>query len=114
MTMAKNAETMIQRAGPTTDRPKTPKSVVGRVVSNKMQKTVVVAVEWTIIHPQYKKVVRRSTRYMAHDDHHCGMGDLVQLAETRPLSKRKRWRVASILERTAGETEKTAQEPAAS
>jgi small subunit ribosomal protein S17 len=76
-----------------------PKSVVGRVVSNKMQKTVVVAVEWTIIHPQYKKVVRRSTRYMAHDDRGCGMGDVVRLVETRPLSKRKRWRVASIVER---------------
>jgi small subunit ribosomal protein S17 len=114
MTMAKNAETMPHRPGPAANRAKAPKSVVGRVVSNKMQKTVVVAVEWTIVHPQYKKVVRRSTRYMAHDDRHCGMGDLVQLAETRPLSKRKRWRVVSILERAVGETEKTAQESAAS
>lgn|SRR5574341_14449 len=83
----------------TADAPTGPKAVVGRVVSNKMQKTVVVAVEWTIIHPQYKKVVRRSTRYMAHDDRGCGMGDVVRLVETRPLSKRKRWRVASIVER---------------
>ena len=114
MTMAKNVGTVTKRAGPTTDRSKAPKSVVGRVVSNKMQKTVVVAVEWTIVHPQYKKVVRRSTRYMAHDDRRCGMGDLVQLAETRPLSKRKRWRVVSILERAVVEAQKTSQEPTAS
>jgi small subunit ribosomal protein S17 len=86
---------------------------MGRVVSNKMQKTVVVAVEWTIIHPQYKKVVRRSTRYMAHDDRGCGMGDVVRLVETRPLSKRKRWRVASIVERALAEV-KADSEPAAS
>lgn len=95
---------------------KAPKSVVGRVISNKMQKTVVVTVEWTIIHPQYKKVVRRSTRYMAHDDHGCGLGDLVQLAETRPLSKQKRWRVTSIVERveTEAKTKKAGQESTAS
>ncbi|MEW6683433.1 MAG: 30S ribosomal protein S17 [Nitrospirota bacterium] len=104
---------MRPRAEPTKDRSNTPKSVVGRVVSNKMQKTVVVAVEWTIVHPQYKKVVRRSTRYMAHDDRNCGVGDLVRLSETRPLSKRKRWRVVSILER-AVEIGKAAQEPTAS
>ena len=80
---------------------KAPKSVVGQVVSNKMQKTVVVEAEWTIIHPKYKKVVRRTTRYMAHDEHGCGIGDRVQLTETRPLSKRKRWRVVSIVERSA-------------
>ncbi|MEO5656083.1 MAG: 30S ribosomal protein S17 [Nitrospiria bacterium] len=79
---------------------KAPKSIVGRVVSNKMQKTVVVEVAWTIIHPEYKKVVRRTTRYMAHDEHGCAMGDRVKLAETRPLSKRKRWQVISIVERS--------------
>ena len=114
MTMAKNPESITTRTGPTTDHSKAPKSVVGRVISNKMQKTVVVAVEWTIVHPQYKKVVRRSTRYMAHDDRRCGMGDLVQLAETRPLSKRKRWRVVSILERAGVASQKAAQEPTAS
>jgi small subunit ribosomal protein S17 len=88
-----------------------PKSVVGQVVSNKMQKTVVVAVEWTIIHPQYKKVVRRTTRYMAHDEQGCGIGDRVQLIETRPLSKRKRWRVVSIVERSA-RTVPAPEEPA--
>jgi small subunit ribosomal protein S17 len=83
------------------DVAKAPKSVVGQVVSNKMQKTVVVEAEWTIIHPKYKKIVRRTTRYMAHDEHGCGIGDRVQLTETRPLSKRKRWRVVSIVERSA-------------
>ncbi|MFZ5875128.1 MAG: 30S ribosomal protein S17 [Nitrospirota bacterium] len=78
---------------------KGPRSVTGRVVSAKMKNTVVVAVEWTITHPQYKKVVRRSTRYMAHDDRQCGLGDVVRLVETRPLSKRKRWRVVAIVER---------------
>ena len=80
---------------------KAPKSVVGQVVSNKMQRTVVVEVEWTIIHPKYKKVVRRTTRYMAHDEHGCGIGDRVHLVETRPLSKRKHWRVVSIVARSA-------------
>ncbi len=91
---------------------KSPKSIVGRVVSNKMQKTVVVAVQWTLTHPQYKKVVRRTSRYMAHDEQRCGIGDLVRLEETRPLSKRKRWRVTSILERTGG-VEPAVREPAA-
>ena len=90
---------------------KSPKSIVGRVISNKMQKTVVVAVQWTITHPQYKKVVRRTSRYMAHDEQGCGLGDMVRLEETRPLSKRKRWRVTSILERT-GRDVPVAQEPA--
>lgn len=85
--------------GASTTVGKTPRSVTGLVVSNKMQKTVVVSVQWTITHPQYKKVVRRTTRYMAHDEHGCQIGDRVQLLETRPLSKRKRWRVVSIVER---------------
>jgi small subunit ribosomal protein S17 len=92
---------------------KAPKSVVGQVVSNKMQKTVVVEVGWTIIHPKYKKVVRRTTRYMAHDEHGCGIGDRVQLTETRPLSKRKRWLVVSIVERSA-QTVPALEEPVAS
>jgi len=92
---------------------KAPKSIVGQVVSNKMQKTVVVEVEWTITHPKYKKVVRRTTRYMAHDEHACGIGDRVQLTETRPLSKRKRWLVVSIVERSA-QTVPALEEPVAS
>jgi small subunit ribosomal protein S17 len=99
MTMDKSPQKTSIGPRETAGRSSGPKSVVGRVVSNKMQKTVVVAVEWTIIHPQYQKVVRRRTQYMAHDDRGCGMGDVVRLVETRPLSKRKRWRVASIVER---------------
>ena len=74
------------------------KSRVGRVVSNKMDKTAVVAVETRRHHPIYKKTVRRITRYKAHDERNeCQMGDTVRLEETRPLSKEKRWRVAEIV-----------------
>ncbi len=71
---------------------------VGRVVSDKMDKAVVVAVESLRHHPRYKKVIRRVSRYKAHDeDNACRMGDVVRIVETRPLSKEKRWRVAEIL-----------------
>ena len=74
------------------------KSRLGRVVSNKMDKTVVVAVETRRHHPIYKKTVRKITRYKAHDEiNECQPGDTVRLEETRPLSKEKRWRVAEIL-----------------
>ena len=71
---------------------------VGRVISDKMDKTVVVAVEWRRAHPIYKKAVRRRTRFKAHDEQNsCRIGDLVRIVESRPLSKTKRWRVAEIL-----------------
>jgi len=74
------------------------KSRLGRVVSNKMDKTAVVAVETRRHHPIYKKTVRRITRYKAHDEmNECQPGDTVRLEETRPLSKEKRWRVAEII-----------------
>ena len=74
------------------------KTRVGRVVGNKMDKTVVVAVEWRQTHPIYKKSVKRVARFHAHDvDNRCKMGDWVSIMETRPLSKTKRWRVAEIL-----------------
>lgn len=74
------------------------KSRLGRVVSNKMDKTAVVAVETRRHHPIYKKTVRRITRYKAHDEmNECRPGDTVRLEETRPLSKEKRWRVAEIV-----------------
>jgi small subunit ribosomal protein S17 len=74
------------------------KSRLGRVVSNKMDKTAVVAVETYRHHPIYKKTVRRITRYKAHDEmNECQPGDTVRLEETRPLSKEKRWRVAEII-----------------
>jgi small subunit ribosomal protein S17 len=71
---------------------------VGIVTSNKMQKTVVVTVERQIIHPFYRRVVRRSKRFLAHDEkNECRPGDRVRIQETRPLSRRKRWRVVEIV-----------------
>ena len=71
---------------------------VGRVISDKMDKTVVVSVEWGRPHRIYKKTVRRRTRFNAHDEENrCMLGDLVRIIETRPRSKTKRWRVAEIL-----------------
>ncbi|HHY31641.1 MAG TPA: 30S ribosomal protein S17 [Firmicutes bacterium] len=73
---------------------------VGTVVSDKMDKTVVVAVERTIRHPLYKRTIKRTTKFMAHDEQNqAKVGDKVRLMETRPLSKRKRWRVVEIVER---------------
>ena len=72
----------------------------GLVISDKMDKTVVVAVEDRVKHPKYGKVLRRTKKYQAHDaTNACGVGDRVLLMETRPLSATKRWRVAEILER---------------
>ena len=72
----------------------------GLVVSDKMDKTVVVEVEDRVKHPKYGKVIRRTKKYKAHDDENaCGVGDRVLLMETRPLSATKRWRVAQILEK---------------
>lgn len=76
------------------------KILQGTVVSTKMQKTVVVAVNSFIRHPLYKKTLRRTKRYKAHDEtNECVLGDIVRIIETRPLSKEKRWRVAEILTR---------------
>ena len=70
----------------------------GNVVSNKMNKTVVVAVERSVIHPIYKKVLRRVTKLKAHDEGNvCKVGDRVQLSETRPISKDKHWRVVGVM-----------------
>jgi len=72
----------------------------GIVVSDKMDKTVVVAVEDRVKHPLYGKVIRRTSKYKAHDEHNaCGVGDRVLLMETRPLSATKRWRVVRIIEK---------------
>ena len=72
----------------------------GLVVSDKMDKTVVVQVEDQVKHPKYGKVLRRTKKYKAHDEANaCGVGDRVLLRETRPLSATKRWRVAEILEK---------------
>jgi len=73
---------------------------VGRVVSDKMDKTVVVAVETLVRHPLYGKTIKRTKKFKAHDEeNNCRVGDKVRVMETRPLSKEKRWRVVEILER---------------
>ncbi len=72
----------------------------GRVVSDKMQKTVVVAIERLVEHPLYGKRMKQTTRFHAHDQNNeCKEGDVVEIMETRPLSKSKRWRVTRVLER---------------
>lgn len=76
------------------------KTRVGRVVSDKMDKTIVVAVENNVKHPLYGKIVKRTYKLKAHDEkNECGIGDRVRVMETRPLSKEKRWRLVSIIEK---------------
>ena len=76
------------------------KTRVGKVVSDKMDKTVVVAIIDNVKHPLYKKIVKRTVRLKAHDEkNECRVGDRVEVMETRPLSKDKRWRVTNIIER---------------
>ena len=73
---------------------------VGRVVSDKMNKTVVIAIEDNVKHPVYGKIIKRTLKVHAHDDENvCGIGDKVEIMETRPLSKTKRWRVVDIIEK---------------
>jgi len=75
------------------------KTRVGRVVSNKMDKTVVVRVQSTWRHPLYAKTMRKQSKFYAHDqDNSCKVGDLVRIMETRPMSKLKRWRVVDVVE----------------
>ena len=76
------------------------KTRVGKVVSDKMDKTVVVIVEDRVAHPVYKKIIKKTYRLKAHDElNECGVGDTVKVMETRPLSKDKRWRVVEIVEK---------------
>lgn len=76
------------------------KTISGKVVSNKMDKTVVVAVQYNVQHPLIKKIVKRTVRLKAHDEQNsCNVGDTVRLMETRPLSKDKRWRLVEIIEK---------------
>jgi small subunit ribosomal protein S17 len=81
-----------------------PRGRVGVVTSAKMQKTVVVAVERLVRHGLYKKTIRRTSTFMAHDELGAKAGDRVRIVESRPLSRHKRWRVAAILERSGAET----------
>ena len=76
------------------------KTRVGMVVSDKMDKTVVVAIQDNVKHPLYKKIIKHTIRLKAHDENNsCGVGDRVLIMETRPLSKDKRWRVVEIIEK---------------
>ena len=79
------------------------RTVQGIVVSDKMDKTVVVKVTRQVLHPRYKKITRQSKKYKAHDEsEECGIGDLVTLVESRPLSAQKRWRVQTIDRKAVG------------
>jgi len=76
------------------------KQLIGKVVSNKMDKTIVVQIDELIMHPLYKKSVRRTKKIKGHDEkNECSIGDLVRVAETRPLSKEKRYRLVEIIEK---------------
>ena len=76
------------------------KTVVGKVVSDKMDKTIVVAIADNVKHPLYKKIIKRTVKLKAHDENNeCRIGDRVEVMETRPLSKDKRWRVVNIIEK---------------
>ena len=76
------------------------KTRVGKVVSDKMDKTVVVAIADNVKHPLYKKIVKRTYKLQAHDENNeCNIGDTVKVMETRPLSKNKRWRLVEIMEK---------------
>ena len=76
------------------------KTIVGKVVSNKMDKTIVVAMEDSVKHPLYGKIVKRTVKFKAHvEQNECNIGDRVRIMETRPLSKEKRWRLVEIIEK---------------
>ncbi len=83
-----------------TEQKKRKTTKVGRVVSDKMDKTVVVAVDYLKPHPLYRKIIRRTKKFHAHDEENaCKVGDTVRIEETRPLSRTKRWRVVEIVKR---------------
>jgi small subunit ribosomal protein S17 len=83
-----------------TEQTKNIRTLTGRVVSNKMDKTITVTVERQVQHPLYKKIIRRRTKLHAHDEQNeCGEGDLVMIEECRPLSRTKSWRLVKVLEK---------------
>ena len=76
------------------------KEIVGKVVRNKMDKSIVVTVERKVMHPKYGKYVKKTSKFFAHDEkNECNLGDVVSIMETRPLSKLKRWRLLQIVEK---------------
>ncbi len=84
------------------------KTRVGTVLSNKMDKTVIVAVETLVKHPKFSKYIKRTKKFFAHDNENsCNVGDKVKIQETRPLSKNKRWRVIEILEKAESAVDTT-------
>ena len=84
----------------TTEERNSRKVIIGKVVSNKMQKTIVVSVERKVMHPKYGKFIKMTSKFKAHDEkNECNMYDIVRVMETRPLSKDKRWRLVEIIEK---------------
>ena len=76
------------------------KTRVGTVIKNKMDKSVIIAIERKVAHPIYKKYFKKTTKLMAHDENNeCGIGDVVKIMETRPLSKNKKWRFVEVVEK---------------
>ncbi len=87
----------------------------GVVVSDRMDKSVVVRVDRLVLHPRYKRYVRRSSKFMAHDEgNECRIGDVVEIVESRPLSARKRWRVRRVVRRAAGRAPEVSESSAPS
>lgn len=87
-------------ATPTTEKRGQRKTRTGKVVSNKMKKSIVVAIERNVPHPVYKKYFRRTSTLMAHDEEQqASVGDVVRIMETRPISKQKRWRLIEVVEK---------------
>jgi small subunit ribosomal protein S17 len=90
-------------AAPEANARKNAKTLTGKVVSNKMQKTITVAVERYVPHPEYGKYQRRTTKFFAHDENsECREGDIVAIEECRPLSRHKNWRLVRIVSRATG------------
>lgn len=92
---------MIEQASTETAKTKPERTMIGRVISDKMNKTIVVEIERKVMHPIYGKYLRRSTKLYAHDDQNeCKSGDLVMIANSRPISKTKNWVLVKVLEKT--------------
>jgi small subunit ribosomal protein S17 len=95
---------MNDKADSAVNETKAIRTITGKVVSNKMNKTVAVSVERKVKHPMYGKYVRKTAKYLAHDeDNACNEGDIVTIAECRPLSKNKSWRLVEIVERATAQ-----------
>ena len=95
---------MNDKADNAVNEPKAKRTITGKVVSNKMNKTVAVSVERKVKHPMYGKYVRKTAKYLAHDEENaCNEGDIVTIAECRPLSKNKSWRLVEIVERASAQ-----------